>query len=363
MEDVSNDGQLLRLGERDADSVSPGQPSFEDHDVLFAKITPCMENGKGAYIEGLNGAVAYGSTEFHVLRARANVNAKFIHYWTRVREFRRKAESMMIGTGGQRRVPTEFFAKISVPSLPPAEQRRVAETLDAISESEKAIQASVKKLRATARALTDLLLSRLPWDSTLNDTLSGPPRNGHSPSATPEWTGIQMLGLGCLTTDGFQPTQLKNAPLSVDSRHPAMLSNGDLLMSRANTRHLVGLVGIYRDVGTPCIYPDLMMRLRVSAASSPEFLAIVLRSSPARRQIMNLSQGTSESMVKISSASARNIRIPLPSPAEQKQVVMAASQITQRIQDEQKKLTKLESLKRGIADDLLTGNVRFQKLQ
>ncbi|BBJ40809.1 hypothetical protein SSPO_035270 [Streptomyces antimycoticus] len=158
--------------------------------------------------------------------------------------------------------------------------------------------------------------------------LSGPIRNGYSPSENQDWTGMQMLGLGCLTPKGFQPRQLKNAPAGIPLDHSAMLSDGDILMSRANTRELVGLAGTYRDIGTPCIYPDLMMRLCPSDLCIPEFLEVLLQSSSVRRRVIASAQGTSESMVKISAGTVQDTPVPLVPLAEQRRIVEALDAVT-----------------------------------
>jgi len=100
------------------------------------------------------------------------------------------------------------------------------------------------------------------WTSpSVGQVLVQRPKNGYSPKESDEWTGTVMLGLGCLTPSGFEPIQLKHAPKHDPNLASALLKDGDLLISRSNTRELVALVGIYRDIGIPCIYSDLMMRL------------------------------------------------------------------------------------------------------
>ena len=69
-------------------------------------------------------------------------------------------------------------------------------------------------------------------------------------------------------------------------------------MSRSNTREAVGFVGRYRDVGSPCTYPDLMMRLVPNEKVLPEYLELALRGHHSRRQIQSAASGTSGSMVK-----------------------------------------------------------------
>lgn len=201
------------------------------------------------------------------------------------------------------------------------------------------------------------------WISgTLNCWLDSKPKNGYSPQEAGEWTGIQMLGLGCLTLQGFQPLQLKPAPRGDKRLSSALLFDGDLLMSRANTRDLVGMVGVYRDVGTPCTYPDLMMRLRPSTETSAEFLQFVLQSSAVRRQVQAHAVGTSGSMVKISGKIVSNLVVAMPGKTEQNQILSLLAAGDARLNAELEKVAVLRELKAGLMDDLLTGRVRVTPL-
>ncbi|MFJ5533627.1 restriction endonuclease subunit S [Streptomyces sp. NPDC093261] len=135
--------------------------------------------------------------------------------------------------------------------------------------------------------------------------------------------------------------QLKNVP---DSEHARrfLLADGDLLISRANTRDLVGMVGRYASDGVPCIYPDLMMRLfpderRCSGA----YLEIVLRSSTVRSEIHAGARGTSDSMVKISASFVEDIEIPLPTLEEQHRIAAAHAAFERRIGALKRVLAKL----------------------
>ncbi|MFI2366982.1 hypothetical protein [Streptomyces sp. NPDC018833] len=172
-------------------------------------------------------------------------------------------------------------------------------------------------------------------------------RNGTSPVESQTWTGVQMLGLGCLTLNGFQPRQLKHAPSASLGQHTAVLRDGDLLVSRANTRELVGVAGIYRDIGTPCIYPDLMMRLRSSEEYVPEFLEIVLRAPKARRRIAALAQGTSDSMVKISGAALRRVPVPVIPMREQQRIVELVDAVSAQERAIEDSITKLRRVRQG----------------
>ncbi len=103
---------------RNLGDVKKGYTYFKENDVIFAKITPCMENGKCAIGIGLENGIAFGSTEFHVFRVNDDVLPEWIYYFLRQYKLKREAEKNMTGTAGQKRVPKEFLAscKIPVPS-------------------------------------------------------------------------------------------------------------------------------------------------------------------------------------------------------------------------------------------------------
>ncbi len=111
--------------------VRKGYTPFRDHDVLFAKITPCMENGKAAIACDLVNGYGFGSTEFHVLRANANVLPQWLHFFVRQASFRHEAKRNFTGTGGQQRVPVSFLANSELP-LPPLRREAAAKAAELI---------------------------------------------------------------------------------------------------------------------------------------------------------------------------------------------------------------------------------------
>ncbi|WP_136685477.1 restriction endonuclease subunit S [Falsirhodobacter xinxiangensis] len=113
--------------------VWKGFTHFAEGDVIFAKITPCMENGKTAIARNLTNGLACGSTEFHVLRPTEVVSAEYIWRYLRQKSFRADAEGAMTGAVGQRRVPKLFLEERELPIPPLPEQRRIVATLDRLS--------------------------------------------------------------------------------------------------------------------------------------------------------------------------------------------------------------------------------------
>jgi type I restriction enzyme S subunit len=136
-----------------------GGSRFESGDTLFARITPCLENGKIARFQGADGdnRPAHGSTEFIVIRGRDDVSVTdFVFYLSRSPQVRSFAISQMTGSSGRQRVPTDCFDKLTV-SLPPIdEQRAIAAVLgtldDKIEQNRRTAQALERLTRAIYRA-------------------------------------------------------------------------------------------------------------------------------------------------------------------------------------------------------------------
>jgi type I restriction enzyme S subunit len=114
--------------------VSKGYTWFREGDVIFALITPCMQNGKSAIARNLINDTAFGSTEFHVLRPGPKLMAEWLHALVRYKAFRDDAASHFKGTAGQQRVPQNFLEEKIIPVPPLSEQRRIVAELDTLQE-------------------------------------------------------------------------------------------------------------------------------------------------------------------------------------------------------------------------------------
>jgi len=134
MSSVSESGQLENPEVRSYEEVKTGYTSFVNNDVIIAKITPCFENGKAAYVQNLINGVGFGSTEFHVFRAKDTCLPQFLFAQLYRESVRSRGVDSMIGNAGQRRVPKNFFETLPffLPSI--EEQQAVANCLSAIDD-------------------------------------------------------------------------------------------------------------------------------------------------------------------------------------------------------------------------------------
>lgn len=118
----------VKLSIRPLSEVRKGYTSFGERDVLWAKITPCMENGKTCIVHGLSNGVGFGSTEFHVLRPRsASVIPEYILAFMSQQNLRRVARFAFTGSAGHQRVPEEFITDLPFPVPPVSVQQHIAE--------------------------------------------------------------------------------------------------------------------------------------------------------------------------------------------------------------------------------------------
>ncbi|WP_454953311.1 restriction endonuclease subunit S [Fusobacterium hwasookii] len=139
--------------------LQKGYTQFIKNDILFAKITPCMENGKTAIISDLKEKIGYGSTEFHILRSTKIINNKLLYNFLKQKGFREDARYNMTGSVGFRRVPTEFMKSYPFPLPPLEEQQEIVRILDEVLENENKVK-ELLKLEERIDALEKSILNK-----------------------------------------------------------------------------------------------------------------------------------------------------------------------------------------------------------
>lgn len=129
------DGGYKYVQEINSRMYSGGGSKFENGDTIFARITPCLENGKIAKVKGLEKEVGFGSTEFFVFRAKENISdPDFIYYLAKTDLVRQPAIKSMVGASGRQRADKGVVEQIKVPNIPLPTQRKIASILSAYDD-------------------------------------------------------------------------------------------------------------------------------------------------------------------------------------------------------------------------------------
>ncbi len=129
------DGGIKYIQEINKRVYTGGGAKFGNGDTIFARITPCLENGKIAKVKGLEKEVGFGSTEFFVFRAKENISdPDFIYYLAKTDLVRQPAIKSMVGASGRQRADKGVVEQVEVPNIPLTTQRKIASILSAYDE-------------------------------------------------------------------------------------------------------------------------------------------------------------------------------------------------------------------------------------
>ncbi len=135
-------GTIIGKQIRQYSEVCKGFTPFQDGDVIFAKITPCMQNGKAAIVSNLKNGRGFGSTEFHVLRPGLLATSEWLFGLVRLHMFRKQAEGSFTGSVGQQRVPSYFLKNYKIGCPPKKLQQRFASAVHLIFQHVNSIETS-----------------------------------------------------------------------------------------------------------------------------------------------------------------------------------------------------------------------------
>jgi type I restriction enzyme S subunit len=277
--------------------VKKGYTHFRNGDVLFAKITPCMENGKAAVANKLVGGLGFGSTEFHVLRSNGEVLPAWLFYFVRQPSFRSEAKRNFTGTAGQQRVPTTFLSSASIPVPPLAEQRRL---VDLLSRSEGIVRLRREAEKKAAELIPALFLDLFGdpatnpkgWAVATVGKVLDAVDYGSSSKATSDGAGLPMIRMGNVSYAGnLDLADLKYVDLPAAEAERYSLRAGDILFNRTNSKELVGKTGLW-DGSCKAIVASYFIRLRVRReVANPHFLWAFMNTAHMKRVIFDTARG------------------------------------------------------------------------
>lgn len=259
------------------------------------------------------------------------------------------------------------FLDLQIPLPPLEEQRRLVNKIDqltAYAEEAKNLR-RFADLETTALIKSQLNILRETFHKfgELADVLAGRPRNGWSARCDNEHGGTPILSLSAVTGYNYDPTAFKRTSLPTDQNAHYWLNAGDLLITRSNTPELVGHAAIYNGEPSPCIYPDLMMRIPVDKhRADTRFVWYWLQTPLVREYIRSHSKGTSPTMKKISQHVVMKIPFPVDiTLEEQRRIVSYFDRLQVKINSlmalQKKTAIEIEALLTAILDRAFNGEL------
>ena len=247
------------------------------------------------------------------------VDAEYLRWYFRSPHLWEQARVMSTGSAALSKFtlnPPKFF-KLTIPVPESIEdQREIAARLTEVELQAIAMKSSRASSSAAAAAVlqasVNATASKVGELGTLGDVLSGKPRNGWSVRCDNADGGTAVLTLSAVTGFEYNPLAIKRTSEPTEEGAHYWLKPGDLLITRSNTAELVGHTSIYSGDPSPCIYPDLIMRIPLDPAKADtRFVWHWLQGPVARDFIMRKAKGTSPTMKKIGQPTV--MAIPFPS--------------------------------------------------
>jgi type I restriction enzyme S subunit len=316
MASLSEDGYITPSETRPLADVQKGYTYFENGDVLVAKITPCMENGKAAFVDKLPNTVGFGSTEFHVLRPNNGVSAQYLFWMVWSQQFRAAASINMTGSAGQKRVPANFFERWQIPLPPLPEQKRIAAILDAADALRAKRRESIEQLDSLIQAtflemFGDPVTNPKGWEVGQIGDLMASVNYGTSKKAHPTDGAFPILRMGNITYQGgWDLEDLKFIDLDQSEQQKHLVHKGQLLFNRTNSKDLVGKTAVYRR-DAPMAFAGYLVRAITNDRANPEYVGAFMNSPQTKVRLQHMCKN----IVGMANINAKEFQaIPIPAP-------------------------------------------------
>jgi type I restriction enzyme S subunit len=285
-----------------------GGSRFETGDTLFARITPCLENGKICQVKNLKKNIGFGSTEFHVFRGKENISdSNFVFYLSRWKEVRDHAEMNFDGTSGRQRVPKQAFDDLILKLPPLREQKAIASVLSSLDDKIDLLH----RQNATLEAMAETLFRQWfvegvkeEWEDTTLDQHTEVFRGlSYKGSGLADYgIGLPMHNLNSVYEGGgYKYEGIKFYTGEYKERH--LVSPGDIIVTNTEQGHehrLIGFPAIVPDYfGYKGLFSQHIYKLipRQNSYLTNEFLYYLLMASSIREQVIGATNGSTVNML------------------------------------------------------------------
>ena len=272
-----------------------GGSRFINGDTLFARITPCLENGKICQVRYLQNNIGFGSTEFHVFRAKNGISdTNFVYYLSRWNEVREHAELNLEGSSGRQRVSKEAFDNLYLLLPPLPEQIRIASILSSLDDKIDLLHRENKTLEAMAETLFKELVVNENNDGTLENIISI--QNGYAfkskdfkEAGEHQIIKIKNISSGIIDIDS---TDCVDSDVIVDVSTKFKVNSGDVLIAMTGAE--IGKLGVIPK-NDKSLWLNQRVGLLVEKYKGAKYLAYLqLKSEYGQDYIENTATGSAQ---------------------------------------------------------------------
>ena len=360
--------------------------TFKENDVLFGKLRPYLAKSWLASFSGIC------SSELLVLRAK-KVCPKFLQYYTLTDEFINQVDSSTYGSK-MPRASWEFISLLPLPKCSYELSLTIANFLDhetakidsLIAKQEKLIELLKEKRQAMiSHAVTKGLnpdvnmkdsgvewLGQVPehWKCIKIKHITTTFEQGWSPqcdSRPAESHEYGVLKVGCVNGGSFRSSENKALPPELEPRLQYLIQKDDLLISRANTKELVGSASVVNGDYPNLILCDKLYRLRFSKNVLPEMVSLYLSIGAVRKQIELGATGASHSMQNIGQDTIKELYYLLPPYEEALNILESIKQSNQKFDELTKKaesaIQLMQERRTALISSAVTGKIDVRNWQ
>ena len=296
-------------------------------DILVSRANTEEYVGAPVMVDGCRSHLLLSDKSLRLV-ASDHLNSRWLYYLLSSPTIRREISRRATGTkDSMRNVSQETLASIHVQVPPLAEQDRIVPALEdhlsRVAAADQSIFTGLRRALRLRQSIVDHVFNDVSGASMerLASLLAEPLRNGHSARASDTGEGIRTLTLTAVTKSEFTESNTKHTVADPSRVRDLWLRPGDILVERANTPELVGISALY--TGSPgwAIYPDLIIRVRVNEAATPEYVQLILSTTRLRSYFRQNAKGLAGSMPKIDQDTLLRAELPIPSIEEQGRIV------------------------------------------
>lgn len=351
--------------------LTSGLTYCETGDIVLAKVTPCFENGNVAIVPTVQNGCCFCSSELFVFRAKSIVNVRFLFYTFLNKGFVDAGASTMRGTGGLKRVTTEFANNAPIPLPFKAEQRSIVSYLDTkcslldtlLSNKEKQISLLQEmKLRIIAEAVTrgvnpnvKFKATNIPWLPEIPEHWEMSKVSSHFRQRNVKVSDKEYHALS-VSKMGVTP-QLDNVALSnAEGNSRKLVKIGDYAVNSRSDRK--GSCGVSQYEGSVSLITIVLEPFDIDRG----YVHYLFRSNPWIEEFYRNGRGIVADLWTTNYQMMKGMYLPVPPLSEQRAIVSYITERTSKIDMLIEKLTKeiecIKEYKQRLISDVVTGQMK-----